>query len=571
MANLPDTNGFSDIPEAARIPKKGGRLRLSVVWIIPIVAAVIGGWIAVQKYLSQGPTITISFGTAEGLEAGTTKIKYNGVDIGTVSAITLSEDRQSVIVTAKMARESQSMLVEDTQFWVVRARISGGSVSGLTTLLSGSYIGIDVGKSKEKRRAFIGLAVPPVVTGNTPGRFFLLKADTLGSLDYGTPLFFRRIQVGQVVAYDLDPDGRGITAKAFVHAPYDQYVTTGTRFWHASGIDASLSANGVSVHTESLVSILIGGIAFETPAIGPVLPPAEPNAVFTLFDNRDEAMKLPEGEPHFYVLVFKQSVRGLVPGAPVEISGINIGEVVSIGMDFDLKTYGVTIPVTVKIYRDLAIRRLGKGDPGVSNLDPRALVGKLVELGFRAQLRTGNYLTGALFISFDFFPNAPKATVDWSQDPVELPTVPGELEGIEQSLRSIVEKLDKLPLEAIGNDVRKTLVALHQTLTDTGKLVKHVDADLTPGAKAVLAEARRTLEAAERTVSSTNNVFLGPNAPVQQELRDALQGVVEAARAIRDLMEYLERNPGALLRGKQATSPPTPEVSPAKNGGKQTR
>jgi len=161
MANLPDTNGISDIPEATKVSKKPGRLRLSVVWIIPIVAAVIGGWIAVQKYLSQGPTITVSFGTAEGLEAGTTKIKYNGVDIGTVSAITLSEDRQSVIVTAKMAPESQGMLVEDTQFWVVRARISGGTVSGLTTLLSGSYIGIDVGKSKEKRRAFIGLAVPP--------------------------------------------------------------------------------------------------------------------------------------------------------------------------------------------------------------------------------------------------------------------------------------------------------------------------------------------------------------------------------------------------------------------------
>ena len=571
MANLPDTNGFSDIPEAARIPKKGGRLRLSVVWIIPIVAAVIGGWIAVQKYLSQGPTITISFGTAEGLEAGTTKIKYNGVDIGTVSAITLSEDRQSVIVTAKMARESQSMLVEDTQFWVVRARISGGSVSGLTTLLSGSYIGIDVGKSKEKRRAFIGLAVPPVVTGNTPGRFFLLKADTLGSLDYGTPLFFRRIQVGQVVAYDLDPDGRGITAKAFVHAPYDQYVTTGTRFWQASGIDASLSANGVSVHTESLVSILIGGIAFETPAIGPVLPPADPNAVFKLFDNHDEAMKPPQGDPHIYVLVFRQSVRGLVPGAPVEVSGINIGEVVAIGMDFDLKTYGVSIPVTVKIYRELASSRVGKDAQELSNLSPKVLVDKLVELGFRAQLRTGNYLTGALFIAFDLFPNAPKATVDWSREPVELPTVPGELQGIEQSLTNIVQKLDKLPLEAIGNDLRKSLVALHQTLTDTSKLVKRVDVDLAPEAKAMLAEARRTLEAAERTFSSTNKVVLGPNAPVQQELRDALQGVSEAARAIKDLMDYLERNPGALLGGKRTTPPPTPEVSPAKNGGKQTR
>ncbi len=568
MANLPDTNGFPDIPEAARSSPKRGRLRLSVVWIIPIVAAVIGGWIAVQKYLSQGPTITISFGTAEGLESGTTKIKSNGVDIGTVSTVRLSEDRRSVIVTAKMAPESQGMLVEDTQFYVVRARISGGTVSGLSTLLSGSYIGIDVGKSKQKRRAFIGLAVPPVVTGNVPGRFFLLKADNLGSLDYGTPLFFRRIQVGQVVAYELDQDGRSITVKVFINAPYDQYVTTATRFWQASGIDVSLTANGVSIHTESLVSILIGGIAFETPATSSVPTPAEPNAVFTLFDNWGNAMKLPQGEPHTYVLVFRQSVRGLVPGAPVEISGIHIGEVVSVGMDFDLKTYGVSIPVTVKVYRHLVSEKLTKGGPDALPTDSKAMIDKLVELGFRAQLRTGNYLTGALFIAFDLFPNAPKATIDWSQEPVELPTVPGELQGIEQSLTNIVQKLDKLPLEAIANDLRKSLVALHQTLTDASKLVKRVDADLAPEAKAALAEARRTLEAAERTFSSTNKVILGPNAPVQQELRDALQGVSEAARAIKDLMDYLERNPGALLGGKRSTPPPTPQVSPAKNGGK---
>ncbi len=463
------------------------------------------------------------------------------------------------------------MLVEDTQFWVVRARISGGTVSGLGTLLSGSYIGIDPGKSKEKRRAFIGLKVPPMVTGNIPGQFFLLRADTRGSLDYGTPLFFRRIQVGEVVAYNLDPDGRSITANVFVQAPYDQYVTAGTRFWQASGIDASLSASGVSVRTESLVSILIGGIAFETPVDGLVLPPAAPNTMFKLFDTREEAMKPPRGEPHIYQLVFRQSVRGLVVGAPVEISGIPIGEVVSIGMNFDLKTYGVSIPVTVKIYRELAATRLDKSEVGALSLDPRAVLDKLVELGFRAQLRTGNYLTGALFIAFERFPNAPGAKVDWSQQPPQIPTVPGDLEGIEQSLKNIVQKLDKLPLEDIGKDVRKALVTLNQTLTDVGKLVKRIDADVAPEAKGALVGARRALEAAERALSSADKTFLGTNAPVQQELRDALQEISSAARALRVLVDYLERNPDALLRGKKATSVPTSEAYPAKNGGKQTR
>ena len=569
MTNTPDMNELSPVPEATSVPKK--RRRLSVVWIIPIVAAIIGGWIAVQKILSQGPTITISFGTAEGLEAGTTKIKYNGVEIGTVSAIILSEDRQSVIVTAKMAKESEGMLVEDTQFWVVRARISGGTVSGLGTLLSGSYIGIDVGKSKAKRRSFTGLTVPPVVTGDVPGRFFSLKAENLGSLDYGTPIFFRRIQVGQVVAYELDKDGRGITAKVFIRAPYDQYVNPETRFWQASGIDVSLSADGITVRTESLVSIVIGGIAFETPATGPVLPPAGPNTVFTLFSDRTEAMKPPLGAPHTYVLVFRQSVRGLLPGAPVEISGIHIGEVVSIGMEFDMKTFGVSIPVTVKVYSELASERLVKGESVPAPSDRMHMLDRLVELGFRAQLRTGNYLTGALFIAFDLFPNAPKAKIDWSRQPVELPTIPGELEGIEQSLKNIVQKLDKLPLEAIGKDVRKTLVTLNQTLADSDKLVKRFNTDLVPETKGALIEARRALEAAERGLNSANTVLLGPDAPVQQEFRDALQEISSAARALRVLADYLERHPESLVRGKKAAPLPAAVQHPAQNGGKPTQ
>ena len=570
MTNFPDVNGLSTVPEATSVPKKRGRP--SVVWIIPIVAAIIGGWIAVQKILSEGPTITISLGNAEGLEAGKTKIKYNGVDVGTISTVTLSADRQGIVATAIMAAECRDMLVDDTHFWVVRPRISGGTVSGLGTLLSGSYVGMEVGKSKEKRNAFIGLATPPVVAGDVPGRLFVLKAEDLGSLDYGTPLFFRRIQVGQVVAYELDKDGRSITAKVFIHAPYDQYVNPETRFWQASGIDVSLAANGITIRTESLVSILIGGIAFETPVTGPVLPPAEPNSVFRLFSDRAEAMAPPQGEPKTYVLIFRQSVRGLLPGAPVEVSGIHIGEVMSIGMDFDLKTFGVSIPVTVKVYSELVSEKLTKGELDPSPADRRAIIDKLIELGFRAQLRTGNYLTGALYIAFDLFPNAPKAKVDWSRQPVELPTVPGELQGIEQSLTNIVKKLEKLPLEAIGNDLRKALVTLNQALADADKLAKRFNADVIPETKGALAEARRTLQAAERALGSANTVLLGPDAPVQQELRDTLQEISNAARALRVLADYLERHPESLVRGKKAAAPlPTAVQHPAQNGGKPTQ
>ncbi len=263
-----------ELPDAVVAPRKHWSVQL--VWVIPIVAALIGGWLAFKAITERGPTITITFRTAEGLEAGKTKIKYKDVEIGQVTAITLAEDRKNVVVTAELTKQAESFLVEDTRFWVVRARIAGGQVSGLGTLLSGSYIGVDIGRSKEERRAFTGLDVQPIVTGDLPGRRFLLKADDHGSLDVGAPVYFRRLQVGEVVAGELDKDGKGVSFTIFVHAPYDEYVTQNTRFWNASGIDVSFDATGLNIRTQSLVSILVGGVAFQAPPDGGVVARGRP-------------------------------------------------------------------------------------------------------------------------------------------------------------------------------------------------------------------------------------------------------------------------------------------------------
>ena len=282
-------------------------------------------------------------------------------------------------------------------------------------------------------------------------------------------------------------------------------------------------------------------------------------------------MKPPEGTPRTFVLIFSQSVRGLVAGAPVEFSGIPIGEVVSIGVDLHPKTYAISIPVTIKVYSELLFEKMAKGDPALLRRDSRHIIDKLVELGFRAQLRTGSLITGSLFVAFDMFPNVPTAKVDWSKEPAELPTVPGQFQEIEQSLMRIVQKIDHLPLEAIAEDLRKALVTLNQSLKDVGSLSKRINSEVTPEAKSALVEARRTLEAAERALSSADKTYLGPNAPVQQEFRDALQELISAARAIRVLADTLDRHPESLLRGKKATPLPTSEAHSGKNGGKQAR
>ncbi|MGA3231099.1 MAG: MlaD family protein, partial [Candidatus Binatus sp.] len=377
------------------MPKK--RTRLSLVWVIPIVAAIVGAWVAVTRVLGEGPKITIVFRSAEGLEAGKTKIHYNGVDIGTVTDIRLSEDHQRVITTSQMAPRTQGFLVEDTKFWVVRPRISGANVTGLGTLISGAYIGVEIGSSKETKSDFVALETPPVITGEIPGRFFILKTPDLGSLDTGTPIYFRRLQVGQVASYELDKDGKNLTVRVFVQTPYDQYVNPDTRFWHASGVDVSLSANGLTVQTQSVLSILIGGIAFETAATDPVLPPAEENTVFTLSANRAQAFNPPPRNPQTYELIFKDSVRGLAPGAPVEFRGIPVGEVEDVRAQVDLKTFEFSVPVIIHVDAQRLGVQILDLKPGESlETMRRKLINSLVAHGVRAQLKTGNLLTGAV-------------------------------------------------------------------------------------------------------------------------------------------------------------------------------
>lgn len=515
------------VPESRTVAKR--QRGFSLVWIIPIVAAVAGTWIAVTRVLSEGPKITITFDSAEGLEAGKTKIQYKGVDIGTLTTIRLSRDHQRVIATVQMAPRTEGFLVEDTQFWVVRPRISGANVTGLGTLISGAFIGMEIGDSKESKRDFVALETQPVITGGEPGRFFILKTPDLGSLDTGTPVFFRRLQVGQISSYQLDEDGQAFTLKIFVRAPYDRYVTPNTRFWQASGIDVSLSAAGLTVQTQSLLSILIGGVAFETPVNDTVLPAARANMAFVLYDTRREAFEPPARYPQTYQLIFNQSVRGLAPGAPVDFRGIQIGEVAEIQAQINMKDLTFSVPVIIHLDPQRLGVKMHDFKPGIDLAAMRRkFIDSLVAHGVRAQLQTGNLLTGSVYVALDFFPGAPPATVDWSQRPVQLPTIPGQLEATEASIEEVIEKINKMPLKQIGDNLQRTLADLDLTLVS---------------ARGTLVSARGTLDNA--------NTLVAPDSLQSQELDSTLQEIRRAARSIRVLADYLERHPEALIRGKQ--------------------
>lgn len=513
-------------PQVARSP----RWLPSLIWLVPLVAAIAGVSLMVQEIRSKGPTITVAFSTAEGIVAGKTKVKYKNVDIGNVTGVHLSEDRNNAIITIELDDAAEDFAVADSRFWVVRPRLAGATVSGLGTLLSGAYIGVDGGRSDQRKEHFVGLENPPVVTSDEPGKRYVLHADDIGSLDIGSPVYFRRIQVGHLERFELDDAGRRITMEIFVRAPYDRFVTGETRFWHASGVDLSFGLEGLRLQTQSLATILLGGIAFAPLTGAEHAPAASEGAAFFLAPDRDTAVKRPEGEPQVVHMRFTDSVRGLVPGAPVDFRGIAIGSVQTVRLGHDNATDTYYAPVTAVIYPE----RLGEaGDLG-ENPGQRAQA--LVKRGLRAQLRPGNILTGQMYVALDFFPNAEPADFAVLDDgTVRLPTVDAELVEIQTQVRNILDKLERVPFDEIGIEARNTLTTLNGTL-------KRLDNVLVAGNDGMIPDLRDSLQAISQTLSG--------DSPTQQDTRAALRAMTDAARALKGLADSLDRNPESLLRGR---------------------
>jgi len=447
-------------------------------------------------------------------------------------------------VTAEMVKGARSLLSEDTRFWVVRPRIAAGGVSGLGTLISGSFIGMDVGRSRRSAREFQGLELPPVVTGDLPGRDFVLRGGTLGSIEVGSPVYFRHVPVGRVTEFRLDADGHGVTVGVFIESPYDHFVVRDSRFWHASGMDVSLGADGLRFNTESVAAIVVGGIAFETPESSQATPAAAAGTQFHLAGNRVAAMKSPNETPDSYVLYFKNSLRGLAIGAPVDFNGVEVGEVRSISIEYDPTNVRFRFPVEIAIYpqRVRARYRQDSPRPDTERTGTYRFVERLIEHGFRAQLRTGSLLTSQQYVALDFFPEAPRSHSDPTVVPMMLPTMPGGMDELQGSLADILRKIDAIPLQRLGLDADAALITLRKTLETTDRLADRLEREVTPEARATLIEARRALASVDKNLAS--------DAPLEQDLHQSLKQLTRAAEALRSLADYLEQHPEALLRGK---------------------
>lgn len=522
------------LPEPAIVRPRRWRLP-SLVWIVPLIAALIGIALVVHALVRQGPTITISFVTAEGLDPGNTLVKYKNVNIGSVRAIKLSPNLSRVLVTVALNGDARAFATKDSRFWIVRPRVGVSGVSGLGTLISGAYIGADAGHSGQSQTEFTGLETPPAVTIDQQGHRYTLHSDSLGSLDIGSPIFYRRVQVGQVTDYSLDKDGNGVTLQVFVGAPYDRFVAASTRWWHASGVNVQLDSNGFKLNTQSLATVMLGGIAFLTPPGQTTGNQAPNDTAFVLADDETDAMRAPDVKPVHVLMYFRNSLRGLAVGAPVDFRGIVLGQVTDIGVQYDAKTRDFTMPVAMDLYPLRLTRRVSGQSPDLHTLQPAGLLAHLVARGLRGQLRTGNLLTGQLYVALDMFPKAAKVAVNTGADPIVLPTIPDTLDELQTQVANIVKKLDQVPFDRISTNVNEALV-------NASKLFGQLNGQLVPQARDTLSSAQHTFDAAQATLQQ--------DSPLQTDVHQALQELTRTLQSLNALSDYLERHPEAFVRGK---------------------
>lgn len=538
--------------------------RLSLIWAIPVVTVFIGGWLAWQTLSERGPLITITFETAEGLQVTQSHVRHKEVDMGVVQKIALTPDLRRVLVTIRMNKEAEPLLTDGAEFWVVRPRFFAGSISGLSTLFSGSYIDLlPSGKNSGTKRDFVGLENPPVVQSDVPGRSFLLQANSVGSLNLGSPIMFRDLEVGEILGWDVGEMARNITVHAFVRAPFDKYVHDNSRFWNASGVSVQLGANGLQLQVQSLRAVILGGIAFETPDDPKSTAESEADREFTLYAGKDAADSSIFKRSVQFVANFGSSVSGLAAGSPVTLRGLKVGEVSAVSLVYDRATDNVVVPVHFTLEPD----RIAMLDlPTDGDLDAR--MRELVHRGLRVKLESGSLLTGQKQLAMDVFPNPGPGELRKDGGDYVVPVLGGSADDVATAAANLVNRLNDIPFESIGQNLNQTLAGvntlvndkqlgqsitdLRATLASTRELVDSLNRGMSPMAKRLPAISANLEEAVTHTnkLLTSLDTGYGGDSRFSRDVTRLMMQLSDASRSIRVLADLLARHPEALIRGR---------------------
>lgn len=536
--------------------------RFNHVWWIPLIALLIVTYIVVNRYLSQGSLVNITFTSAEGLAVEKTKVRYKDVSIGQVEKISLSEDYKNVTVSVRMSKNSEGMLRENTRFWVVKPRISITQISGLNTLLSGNYITIEPDKNPDSayRYQFAGLENPPIITQDEPGLKLTLLASQANSLYPGTAVYYKGMQVGTVNRVYFSSDHLWVKADIFVTSPHDKLIQTNTKFWSASGFTVDVATDGVSVDMESVEALIAGGIAFATP----VTLASDDEAVtegteFILYDDKNSAFEKNSGRKHLYVSYFDGNVKGLAVDAPVMVQGLAIGKVKDIQLLFDEQQDRTRIPVLFEVYES----RIGMIDSAADNDSEGGRLSSISEHfltgGVQARLTTDSLLTGSKYVDL-FFTDSDSRTplvVDGITGYSIVPTSPDSFNALTTGVSELLNKVNQLPLADVVENVNKLLknaddkvsqLEFQSSIDELNRLLQEGRV-LSKSARNTLKSLNQTVSALSQSVDKALSGF-SPDAPLYYNLNTTLEELNSTVESIKAVTDMLDRKPDALIFGE---------------------
>ena len=556
----PHRRGYEGNAATPKVERLRKRQKISVFWLVPFFAALLGLFLAYNFYKEQGPLITIQFNTAEGLIAGKTPIRYRDVNIGVVEKIKLTDDLEKVTVEARMTVSSERYLNNHARFWVVRPRVGTSGVSGLGTLLSGSYIQVTslVGTAFQTR--FKGLEKPPLTEEGAPGLRLKLQAEQAGYVGIGSPVYYRQVKVGQIEAQRILPDYKMVEFTIFIESPHHKIIRNTTKFWNVSGFSLNLDANGLSVRSPSLEGLAQGGVAFDIIEEYEFPYKVEDGHVFTLHETRDiaeeDTLDLSSTRKFEYVTYFEGSVRGLSVGAPVEYKGVQIGRVSDIKLLYDEATENVVVPVLIEFQPD---RLLG------IQVEETDFLNNTIVRKLQAKLQTGNLLTGQLFVSLVARDDGFISQLEKNADGVVvLPSIKSDLERVTEGVQDALVKINELPLEDLITSATVTISQAQQLLADVNQLGVASRLDSTFGAAdgalseyanlaAVIGKEMNSLTSQMgKFVSTADESIEGiaPDSPLYYNLLNTLKDLQQAARAVLAFSESVEKKPEEFLFGK---------------------
>ncbi|WP_297368776.1 intermembrane transport protein PqiB [Acidocella sp.] len=527
----------SQTPPAPPAPPKAviRRPRFQLVWLIPLIAAVIAGYLGYRTIIEQGPLLTLTFTTADGLQAGQTQIKYKAVALGTVESIGLSPDNSHVIVKVRMNATGARFLTSHARFWVERPRFNLADTSGIETLVSGAYIAVDPGPpGGHYQRDFSGLEQPPGVRSDEPGRTYVLTAQSVGSLNSGSPIYFRDVLAGEVLGYDIG-DGLGpVKINVFIRAPFDDLVRPDTRFYNISGVSLGVQGGVLHLELQSVAALVAGGITFSLPDSAATEPASPTNSIFPLYPSAQAAQSASYHTQVPVITYLTGDVSGLTPGSPVVINGMQVGDVTSVGLQVDPAAGLVRVRVAMNLQPGRVLPEAHLPSTAQIDSDLTTLVAK----GLRAELASESLVTGQKEIALVMAPNAAKATTSTETGALVMPSQPAGLDQIIANATDISAKLDRLPYAQIGDNLNKLLATSNATLG--GKPMQQTIQNLAA-----------TLASANQTLTGLNNNF-GQDSDFQHQLDDILRQTSAALTSVKALSDQLNNNPQAFLFGRSS-------------------